>query len=980
VTEAETCSRELSHQHGHTENAIPPPDSKTRLPSTRQQEKAESTLPAPPASDTRHHEGRSNPLNEPPILAACRHNRIAWLRKLLAADPTLAYRAAPSGMAGERWVSPLCVAAHHGRVECIKALLSIPGIRVNEKKDGWTPLCLAAHYGHAECIKALLSAPDIRVNEKNNSGWTPLILAVRHGHAECAKALLSVPGILVNEKNNDDWTPLCAAARYGHTECVKALLSAPDTLVNEKNNKGHGALMLAAHFGHAQCARALLSAPGIRVNRHDDPVTPLHCAAREGQIECVQALLNAPGIRVNEKDYNSWTPLDCAARNNQKECLKLLIASKEVNITLLNAAREGQAKVLAEILNTLNTLQEPAKTEVIIWVLNMVDRDGKTLLCQAAQFGHQNIVALFLAALKGLPQENKSGATMAVLSATDRLGRTPLYMAAAHGHDKIITQLLVALHRLAKTEEPRAIAALVNAADLFGETPVSQARSLGHFRIESLLTRAFPSNVYTAEATRDAHSAAVPFNKALLRLDTLPKAVRLNVVTAVLYHAREDVLLALNVTALESYHPLVAEILAGLKRLPESPEDVSRNHAILKVMDCLCEDGDIEFSHTCVASEGQEQVAKLMQAFPILSAARNGQTAIVTRILKILETWPESARCQAIRTVMTVSNNDWGAGLLVANQRNQWEVVAHLLNTPDRISEYQRTDAIPAVMHAVNAHGVTPLHWAAYKGHHEVVRQLLHAVDRLPETERLEIFTAMVKAVDPNGVTALYWAAFEGHDKVVEQFLNTVDDFPEAERMAVFEAMADTLDTLKISPLSAAIDNDHKKIVHQLIQAFPLTNAVLDGQRKSVEQFIQALQALPWAARCSALMATLEKTWSDGATPLYIAASQGCVETIKLLLGTVSMFLGDEKHKEAKPKPDGNPGSTALQDCNDCGFAEESTASNWTRYREVLYCTCRLEEEDGIMEISPLGIAARNRHVEAVTLLLEATRQLFSTT
>ncbi|WBA80444.1 hypothetical protein [Endozoicomonas sp. GU-1] len=111
---------------------------------------------------------------------------------------------------------------------------------------------------------------------------------------------------------------------------------------------------------------------------------------------------------------------------------------------------------------------------------------------------------------------------------------------------------------------------------------------------------------------------------------------------AVLYHAREDLLFELDVADLERYDTLVVEILAIMRRLPEAPEDVSRNDAILNVMHCLCEGGETGFSYTRLASEGQERVAELLNAFPILSVARNGQTAIVVRMRKILETWPES--------------------------------------------------------------------------------------------------------------------------------------------------------------------------------------------------------------------------------------------------------------------------------------------------------------------------------------------------
>lgn len=70
-------------------------------------------------------------------------------------EPAATYTAPP--------LSCLRQAAKEGNIECVKALLCAPGIRVSEKdNDGLSPLCHAARYGHAECINLLLSVPGIR--------------------------------------------------------------------------------------------------------------------------------------------------------------------------------------------------------------------------------------------------------------------------------------------------------------------------------------------------------------------------------------------------------------------------------------------------------------------------------------------------------------------------------------------------------------------------------------------------------------------------------------------------------------------------------------------------------------------------------------------------------------------------------------------------------------------------------------------------
>ena len=608
----------------------------------------------------------------------------------------------------------LYIAAHCGHTDIVKLLLAA-GIEFKEKdKNGRTALHIAAHCGHTDIVKLLLAA-GIEVKQKDKNGRTALHLAAYSGRTDTVELLRAA---MVKERYNDGRAAHHLAAYSGHTNSVELLRAAE---FKERDNDGRTALHLAAYGGHTDTVESILAAGSEVWEKDNDGRTALHIAAHNGHSDTVKLLLAADGIKVSEKDNDGWTPLCAAARNGHAQCLELLIASKAMKATLLHAACDGNSRDLAEILALLGTLKEPAKSQF----------------------------------------------TLRVLSTQDRFGRTLLYMAARFGHDKIVTQLLAALRRLAKTEPPWAIAALVNDADLFGKTPVSQARSRGYFHIERLLTKAFPEAVYSEVAARNPQTAVVHFSNVLLRLNTLPEAARLNTVMAVLDHAREDVLLALDVADLEGYQPMVAEILAALKRLPEVPEDASRNQAILKLMDCLCEEGETGLSYACVARAGQELVAKLIRAFPILSAVCNGQTAIVVRMLKMLETWPESTRYRAVTTLLTISDRDGRTALHLAAQRDQRTVVVHLLATLNRIPEPERAGAFKKVIHAVDVNGATALKCAGYKRHKEIVKLILNALDRLPETERPKAFSSEVNAADPNGATALNWTACEGRDKIV---------------------------------------------------------------------------------------------------------------------------------------------------------------------------------------------------------------------
>ena len=392
--------------------------------------------------------------------------------------------------------TPLLSAARHGRVECLQALLNIPGVEVNVQNEsgytalhlaaeygqlscvlvllqadsidlngrtlkGMTPLNTAVAYGHLDIVRTLLTQSDIKVNEACYRGAGPLQRAAQNGHLDIVRMLLATPGVEVNARNIYGWTALNNAATEGHLQCVQLLLQAPGILVNEPCNNGWTPLNGAAHHGHCEVIKVLLRAPGIEVNaKSHDGWTPLNNAASEGFANCVQVLLNVPGVLVNEVNSYGCSPLSSASQGGHLDCVRLLLKTPGVDVNQLcyhgiaplsHAARFGHLEVVKAIL---------AEPKVLI---NLTGNDT-TALFYAADFDHPDIVWELLQ-VRGVFVNIRRGE-----------GWTPLSTAAEKGHWRCIRELV------------RADSIDVNQINDFGWTPLSVAARYGQLQcIEQLL-------------------------------------------------------------------------------------------------------------------------------------------------------------------------------------------------------------------------------------------------------------------------------------------------------------------------------------------------------------------------------------------------------------------------------------------------------------------------------------------------------------
>ncbi|KAJ3073118.1 hypothetical protein HDU98_002207 [Podochytrium sp. JEL0797] len=207
-------------------------------------------------------------------------------------------------------MSPLLLAAKHGRVENVKILIAALGGDQDATDgtlltNGFTALHFASGLGHLEVVKTLLDskADPNRIDKLGK--LTPLLHACRAGHLDVVKLLIS-KGANVFAADSQGKTGLIYACKGGHFDVLVALLkegadaSACDTSENSP-------LHYACAFGHKPIVQALLTFGQSALNaRNAWKCTPLMIADMKGHYGITSHLLGLPGIAVNFLDKDGY--------------------------------------------------------------------------------------------------------------------------------------------------------------------------------------------------------------------------------------------------------------------------------------------------------------------------------------------------------------------------------------------------------------------------------------------------------------------------------------------------------------------------------------------------------------------------------------------------------------------------------------------------------------------------------------------------
>ncbi|CBN74287.1 conserved unknown protein [Ectocarpus siliculosus] len=241
----------------------------------------------------------------------------------------------------------LYVAAKAGHDEAVRALLEVQATKVNwQNHKGITSVSVAAHKGREEIVKMLISA-DADVNIDSNNGSTPLIQASHFGHAEVVKLLVNA-NALVDKANQKGTTALMRATQEGNEEVVGILVAAGAD-VSKRNNERMNALMLGSQRGHAAIVQALIHHKADIDGQTAQGSTALMLACKRGHEEVVRVLLTA-GAELHQKDSRGRTARDTASKRSHESILAMLHPSKQMRL-MQDAEVAERTLVLQKVFN-----------------------------------------------------------------------------------------------------------------------------------------------------------------------------------------------------------------------------------------------------------------------------------------------------------------------------------------------------------------------------------------------------------------------------------------------------------------------------------------------------------------------------------------------------------------------------------------------------------------------------------------------------
>lgn len=250
-----------------------------------------------------------------------------------------------------------------------------------------TPLYLAAKHGRSDLVSMLLKE-GVDKDVKKENGWTALMVAAENGN-ENVVGLLLAAGVDKDAQNERGWSALMIAAVSNNHSTVRLLLEygADKDLVNDRE---YSALMLAIEQDRVAMASLLIQQGALLETKSQEGETALLLAAKNSQAMLMNRLIDT-GADINAQNIKGWSALHTAVCQRNEAVIDLLVArgiNKEIidmdgNTALIIAVEDSLVSITRRLLEC-----GAAK--------DARDEDGYTTLMMAVDQGDLDIVRLLI--------------------------------------------------------------------------------------------------------------------------------------------------------------------------------------------------------------------------------------------------------------------------------------------------------------------------------------------------------------------------------------------------------------------------------------------------------------------------------------------------------------------------------------------------------------------------------------------------------
>jgi len=328
--------------------------------------------------------------------------------------------------------TPIVRAAQMGDVSLIKRLVAAGADPARARKeDKVHALVVAAYHGRVEAIDALLDlGPSAQLHEA-------FVTAAGANQMKVVERLLKAGANPNKPREEDEVSALMLASQMGDLAMVERLLEANADVQYRRPTNGANALLCACEAGRDAVSLRLLEAKADpNANSTDTGVSSLIRAAEAGQLPVVKALLDL-GAEVDYQNKFGQSALMAAAFYQHEEIINYLLekgaktelACGKGPTALLMAIETGNAKIVTTLLE--------AKANIL---RRRVD-NGQTALMIAAAHGNEEVALLLLMGTKAAVE--KGGAKLRPLGVVDATKHSCLWHAVDNCHNRIAEVLFV---------------------------------------------------------------------------------------------------------------------------------------------------------------------------------------------------------------------------------------------------------------------------------------------------------------------------------------------------------------------------------------------------------------------------------------------------------------------------------------------------------------------------------------------------------